>query len=377
MAAWAGVLGLALAPLGVASSRIVVDFTSTAGLHATCAQLSSRPSGPEVSSSVMSDQDKLALVVCTAVEQTQHIWRLPDELKRRFGQTRNILAGIRAEALVALAHVRASRGLLESIHLDEPAFIITPGEWQLDIDGDGELDGFERHFFWLPRPDLEIPTRGGQDPDVYYPKYFHKPQIRIDQSDIHWAIAYCHIAEAALNVALGYEPRDLFGPATLKEPWRLAAAHDHALRAIEESRTLRAALLAETDDDREWIPNPTQQNNAFPLLLDDQVFTSWAALLTQLDELLHGKTLLAVHRRNALGDLLPPTFRCPEGQGISIKKLFDKPVVAFDLFDALEGRCEHPRGKVTLSDLHRTVEEIRARSPGGLFSARRYLYWIN
>ncbi len=70
-------LGLALAPLGVASSRIVVDFTSTAGLHATCAQLSSRS---ELSPFVISDEDKLVRVVCTAVEQTRHILRLPDDL---------------------------------------------------------------------------------------------------------------------------------------------------------------------------------------------------------------------------------------------------------------------------------------------------------
>jgi len=48
----------------------------------------------------------------------------------------------------------------------------------------------------------------------------------------------------------------------------------------------RAAYLAETDDDREWVPNPRQKSYAMPLEVDVQLYTTWAEVIRDVRRLL-------------------------------------------------------------------------------------------
>jgi hypothetical protein len=91
--------------------------------------------------------------------------------------------------------------------------------------------------------------------------------------------------EAALNLVLptkvdlakGFEIR-------LKDGKRISqVAYRDLLGGIRASGQLRQALLKETDDDDEWIPNPKQTRTSFPLLMDAQTFATWSELLGHME----------------------------------------------------------------------------------------------
>lgn len=64
----------------------------------------------------------------------------------------------------------------------------------------------------------------------------------------------------------------------------------------------RAAYLAETDDDREWVPSPTQKNHPIPLDVDAALYQTWADLTGDLRRLLESKEGLSLRAAAAFGD---------------------------------------------------------------------------
>jgi hypothetical protein len=94
----------------------------------------------------------------------------------------------------------------------------------------------------------------------------------------------------------------------VREPARLAAALSH-LRAVPAlSRESWRHILAESDDDDEWIPNP-RQTNRFPLPVDQERIDAWLGAMAQFEEVLDGRKLIphwrftkGVNFRRALTD---------------------------------------------------------------------------
>lgn len=108
------------------------------------------------------------------------------------------------------------------------------------------------------------------------------------------------------------------------EPERRQAARRHLLEMIRLSREDWKAILAETDNDREWLPGPQQKgvNPLTGLEVGEQQVQAWLATLTVAEDLLEGRVLL-------------PHFRIT-GKGINMKRFFDEPK-PFDLVLSITG----------------------------------------
>jgi len=108
------------------------------------------------------------------------------------------------------------------------------------------------------------------------------------------------------------------------EPERRSAARRHLLEMIRLSRENWRAILAETDNDREWLPGPHQPGVHVLTGLEvgtDEV-QGWMTALTMAEDLLEARALL-------------PHFRIT-GQGIDMKRFFEEPQ-AFDFVPMITG----------------------------------------
>jgi hypothetical protein len=96
----------------------------------------------------------------------------------------------------------------------------------------------------------------------------------------------------------------------LAEPARMHEARDHLKKVIALSRASWAAIEAETDNDREWIPNERQTSAFQSVIVDEKRIASWHAVLEEADAILDGKKLV-------------PHWRLR--QGINIRRVFEEP----------------------------------------------------
>ncbi|WP_292634664.1 hypothetical protein, partial [Mesorhizobium sp.] len=146
------------------------------------------------------------------------------------------------------------------------------------------------------------------------------------------------------------------------EPERRQASRRHLLEMIRLSREDWKSILAETDNDREWLPGP-QQKGANPLTgldVGQEQVTAWLATLTMAEDLLEGRVLL-------------PHFRIA-GKGINMKRFFDEPK-PFDLVLSITGPGIAPyleSGKILTSD---DFDQIQREFAGAGFLT--FALWFN
>ncbi|MDR6289524.1 MULTISPECIES: hypothetical protein [Inquilinus] len=105
------------------------------------------------------------------------------------------------------------------------------------------------------------------------------------------------------------------------EPDRLPRAREHLKAAIGLSREMWASIRAETDNDREWLPNAKQTSLIPGMTITDDRIDTWMALLQESDAVLDGTKLL-------------PHWRFD--QGFNLRKLLESPQ-PFDLVLLLTG----------------------------------------
>ena len=103
---------------------------------------------------------------------------------------------------------------------------------------------------------------------------------------------------------------------------RIVAARDHWRAMLKENRLFWTMLQEEQDNDREWIPNPSQ-TSALGITVDQQTADAWQAILDDTEALLEGK-------------LLMPHPLLPQGVGISLKAYAENPG-PLDLLDWVHG----------------------------------------
>jgi len=215
--------------------------------------------------------------------------------------------------------------------------------------------------------------------------------IRVDRSDVYWAIAYCNFAEAALNLVLAYDVRNPPGEfrVQLRDAERVrGAAYRNLQQGLQYSRRLRESLVQETDDDAEWIPSPKQVNTSFPLVMDAGTFATWGELLRHLDLIAAGKTLLG----GAVGDgrngrLIVRDLSaglCGPGEGLNLRQLFLQPIREPLELAQWRTRCVKASAEVPYSGLARLVNDSLARNAArgpqdfsGEWMLLRHLYWVN
>lgn len=229
--------------------------------------------------------------------------------------------------------------------------------------------------------------------------------VAFDQTDALWIRAYTNLLRGLADIFLAHDGGDLFeatghlyfsradtaftralaehatdGPqrngdianiadiiATIHgvdlavvEPTRLARVRVEWLEMIRLSRATLASAAAETDDDREWLPSPTQ-TSAFNLRLSAEQTTAWLGVLSEFEALLMGEKLL-------------PHWRFPkENFGLNLRRLFEESRRT-DLISLLQGADAVPYLESGDTTSQRAWRELMAVFGGNFLG---YALWIN
>ena len=142
------------------------------------------------------------------------------------------------------------------------------------------------------------------------------------------------------------------------EPQRMAAALGHLEAMVTGSRETWDRVLAEPDNEREWLPAPAQTGMLAGLWIDDAVLQGWFAFLDEFEAILKGRKLVAHWR-----------FQ----QGINLRRMFLEPRT-FDAVLLAQGSAAVPYlEEGPLSDSG-TWERILQLFGGDFLS---YFIWIN
>lgn len=166
-------------------------------------------------------------------------------------------------------------------------------DWNLN----GHVDERDKKMF-----ELEFDGKGG---DLADGDPRRRPTYHFDVGDIYWARAMVSFQRAFVELVLAYRWSELDkllgrgnpGKVTIKlvDAGRVHQARELILAGLAFSEQERQAYLAETDDDREWVPNPKQGNYAMPLEVDAKVYELWAAILGDVNRLLASQDGLPLH----------------------------------------------------------------------------------
>ena len=342
--------------------------------------------------SLRRDDERIAFAICNGIDMVREAATRFREFQQRQQQVgdRSFIDEIRTRLERILVRIRASRAALEGVKGDGPYFVIQPGDWRVDWDGDGVISVTEKYLLWVPKRGQDVfrtPAAFGSEA-AYHEAQFVSPRISLDRSDLLWAIAYCNFFEGALNLLLAYHVDVEKGfNISLKDAARVSkVAYKNILDGIKASAKLRETLLKETDDSDEWIPNPRQVKTSFPLLMDDQTFATWGELLGHMDKLFRGKTLLG-------GTVASPEVRnvrdlaggiCPPGEGIDVQSLFTNPIKSPLAQEGLKSRCRKPTAARPMTGLAAMIAESARRNAGrtpesfsGEWMILRHFYWVN
>ncbi len=110
------------------------------------------------------------------------------------------------------------------------------------------------------------------------------------------------------------------------EPARMASVLAHFKSMVGLSRETWQAVLAETDDDREWLPGPNQESPFQSILIDEASVAAWQVVLDEMDAVLDGRKLV-------------PHWRFTKG--FNLRKVFEEPR-PFDLVLWITGPAALP-----------------------------------
>jgi hypothetical protein len=164
--------------------------------------------------------------------------------------------------------------------------------------------------------------------------------VCFDRGDVAWLRAYCHLLMAMADVYLAFDTEEVFDQradqlfarpkkaaraggdpwrvVAVKEPARLSRFRKHMLAVCALNRETWKFVLAETDDDHEWLPNP-RQSGVLGLPVRAEMVEAWLGMVGELEAALEGKKLLPV-------GLLWNTG----GKGLNLKTLLEDPPDRFD-----------------------------------------------
>ena len=176
--------------------------------------------------------------------------------------------------------------------------------WEGDWNHNGRVDDRDRRLF-----ELEFDGKGGEialgDPR-------RRPTFRFDTGDADWARAMIAFQRAAGELVLAYKWSDLDkllsaqGPPTLviklTDQARVVRARGLILAGLGFADRCREAYLAETDDDREWVPNPRQKSHPMPLEVDDAIYRTWAGVTGDVRRMLNSEEGVSIRELARVAD---------------------------------------------------------------------------
>ncbi|UOD30743.1 hypothetical protein INH39_03080 [Massilia violaceinigra] len=355
------------------------DFTTTAGYAAACAEVA-RGAVPR------DDDARVAAVICRDTALVSQIVTWASDGMKRMDKQRipkeAVMAEVRKEIDYVIAELGATRKLLAQVKLGKRKSLrLVPAQWERDIDGDGTVKLWEKYLFALPRRGQQgfRMTAPSNEQAYYDSEYKLGAVIRVDQSDILWSLSYHHFIEGMLTNLRAFELSDKFDGLILARPALLKAAHKLIGDGFVLSGKMRQEVLAESDDDEEWIGNPKQAGSVFPLPLDAADFASWGRMIKEMSALWQGRSLLPATQggRGMLAVMAP---LCPEGSGLNVAKLYLHPPAAGSVYSFRNtrlpaGSCQRIDKAHPLSPLPQMAEQAATTDTGMGFL--RYLYWTN
>jgi hypothetical protein len=217
---------------------------------------------------------------------------------------------------------------------------------RLDFDGDGKAD--EDETLWK----VYGKFNRGANASAEAAKTF---VIAFDRGDVDWLRGYCHVLSALTEALLAHDFEELFNRSgflfldgvkapeaflagsdqpkdgfdigqildlvamfhlirlPVAEPERLKSALAHLEAMVTLSRSSWKFILAETDDDREWVPNPKQGTVVPNVRVTPEMVEGWQRFLDEFESILGGKTLA-------------PFWRGKQPRrGINVRRVFTEP----------------------------------------------------
>jgi hypothetical protein len=281
-----------------------------------------------------------------------------------------------------------------AIVADDPGFALELclACWDRDWNHDGKLDERDRKLF-----EIEYDEHGDElRPDD--PR--RRPTFRFDRGDADWARAMVAFQRAFAELVLAYRWAELdqlfanfFGDKHitihLAEPRRVQRARQLVLAGLDYADRCRAEYLAETDDDREWVPNPRQHSHPVLLPVDDALYQRWGAITRDVRRLVTGQDGLSLRELAAAVD--PRSAEELPDAYIDISRMLSEPVdiVLDNSHDRAPDAAEHVlRGllghgyvdRMRASPLVARLRHIHDELVHGddrLDRKLRYLLWLN
>jgi hypothetical protein len=261
----------------------------------------------------------------------------PNPQTVNYEETRQILQTL----LTDLAKVRSTLDPIQDPTIKLP---IRLGLTRMDFNGDGKLDNTES--FWNVLTRITGIRATEQTAEAF--------TINFDAGDVAWLRGYCNLLAAIGETVLAYDEQQLFDatahlmftkPQTpypflangrkvfqygdnldlvdvvaffhlinfpVLEPQRLTTALQHLQTTLALSRDSWRLIVAEKDNDREWLPNPKQKGVIPNAVVTQAMIDSWLSFVGESEELLAGKKLV-------------PFWRSREVRGINLNKVFTQP----------------------------------------------------
>ncbi len=269
---------------------------------------------------------------------------------------------VRAAFVTFLADLKTADDTFAALPDDPGKVTFRPGLVRIDYVGDGKPADTETAWKTYARLNHGA-TLSEQDARDFV--------IRFDAGDVPWFRGYCHLLSALAETILAYDESALFDHAAhlffarpqtpypfllgtggnlmnldtaplsdalafihllhfpVREPQRLSAALDHLALVPRFSRESWRRILAETDDDHEWIPNPHQTGALANAGVTQERVDAWLRMLDEADAILAGKKLI-------------PFWREGSGKaGLNLRRVFLEPS-EFDPFLWFQGTAAAP-----------------------------------
>jgi hypothetical protein len=283
----------------------------------------------------------------------------PDQVS--YGELRDVVAQFQQR-------LRAAEKTLAEVNTSDVYLPLYLGRVRLDLNGDGAMADEETLWRLMRVVSPQVEQAQGE-----------AFSLGVDGADVHWLRGYCHFLQAACDVILAHDERQLFercghlvfpniqtpflapkdrvrigefDPRTISDliaafhlirfpvssPERMRAAHEHLLSMVHESRRCWERALAERDDRNEWIPNPDQKG-VLQVAVPREMVTGWSEVLDEIERVLKGEKLIPYWRDNSswLFGFGGDEPNLPErGRGVNLRKIFYEPK-EFDLILWIQG----------------------------------------
>ena len=152
---------------------------------------------------------------------------------------------------------------------------------------------------------------------------------------------------------------------SIKEPARTKAALAHLEAGVVQAKELWKFILAETDDDKEWIPNP-RQTGVVGVKVTQEMVDAWLETLDEADEVLKGKKLIKFWRGN------------DRDRGVNLRRVFIE-AQTFDPIEWVQGTAATPyleTGPLTKFSDPRMGTRLN-NAFGGPFNFIGFGFWFN